>query len=109
KRPLLARRGFQIGLLIVVIVGAGLGIWYGLAKEHSRNAAKELRASERTAMSKVQATVDGALSIVGQANGAGSFTAFATLHQDVDGFAKGSVKAGTAGQVGDAAAGNAKK
>jgi hypothetical protein len=92
KKPILARRGLWIGLLIVLVVGAAAGIWYGLAHERTQSRERALAERERTAALTFQATVAGALAGAGQPAPPDSFTPFPALTADVDGLAKGSVK-----------------
>ena len=105
KKPLLARRGVQIAILAVVVVGAAAGIWYGVAKERSeersQQRAREVQQRKRTAAVTFQGKVEAAIVGVGQPAPPTGFTAFPALTAVVEGLATGDVRA-------DAAAENAK-
>jgi hypothetical protein len=89
--PILRRRGFWIGVLVVVVVGSAAGIAYGLAKEASTRRADALDARLATAMGTYQSKVDPILAGVGTANPPVSFSALPDLHSAVDGLKKGTV------------------
>jgi len=92
KKPLLARRGFRIGLLVVVVAASAAGIWYGLARERSQEREQALAERERTAAVAFGGKVQGAIAPVGQPAPPDGFNAFPALTADVDGLAKGTVK-----------------
>jgi hypothetical protein len=92
KKPLLARRGFRIGLLVVVVTASAAGIWYGLARERTQAREKALAERERTSAVAFQGKVQGAIAPVGQPAPPDSFNAFPALTTDVDGLEKGTVK-----------------
>jgi len=105
KKPILARRGVQIAILAVVVVGAAAGIWYGVAKERSeersQQRAREVQQRKRTAAVTFQGRVEAAIVAVGQPAPPTGFTAFPALTAVAEGLATGDVKP-------DAAAENAK-
>src|SRR6266545_3903438 len=86
KKPLLARRGFRIGVLVVVVAASVGGILYGLARERT------LAERERTAAVTFRGRVQGAIASAGQPAPPDGFTAFPSLTSDVDGLQKGTVK-----------------
>jgi len=92
KKPLLARRGFRIGLLVVVVAASAAGIWYGLARERSQEREQALAERERTAAVAFGGKVQGAIAGVGQPAPPDGFNAFPALAADVDGLDKGTVK-----------------
>ncbi|HZP89756.1 MAG TPA: hypothetical protein VFC04_02025 [Actinomycetota bacterium] len=108
RRPLLARRGFQVTALVVILVAATAGVVYGLAKERTKQRTEALQRSMRVAATKYQVGVDGALANVGQPLPPSGFKAFPALTTDVDGLRKGSVDAKTAAKDATSAIANAK-
>lgn len=92
KKPLLARRGFRIGLLVVVVAASAGGIWYGLARERTQAREQALAERERTAAVAFGGKVQGAIAPAGQPAPPAGFNAFPALTADVDGLAKGTVK-----------------
>jgi hypothetical protein len=92
KKPLLARRGFRIGVLVVVVAASVGGIWYGLARERTLDREQALAERERTAAVTFRGRVQGAIASAGQPAPPDGFTAFPTLTTDVDGLQKGTVK-----------------
>ncbi len=96
KKPLVARRGVQIGILAVVVVGAAAGIWYGVAKERSEERseqrARQLQQRERTAAVTFQGKVEAAIGGVGLPAPPTGFTAFPALAADVERLSNGDVK-----------------
>jgi hypothetical protein len=92
KKPLLARRGFRIGVLVVVVAASVGGIWYGLARERTLDREQALAERERTAAVTFRGRVQGAIASAGQPAPPDGFTAFPTLTADVDGLQKGTVK-----------------
>ena len=91
RTPILRRRGFWIGVLVVVVVGSAAGIAYGLAKEASNRRADELQARLATTMGTYQSKVDPVLAGVGTANPPVSFSALPDLHSAISGLNDGSV------------------
>jgi hypothetical protein len=96
KKPLLARRGFRIGLLVVVVAASIGGIWYGLARERTQAREQALAERERTAAVTFRGRVEGAITSAGQPTPPDGFTAFPILTADVDGLQEGTVKPRTA-------------
>jgi len=92
KKPLLARRGFRIGLLVVVVAASAAGILYGLARERTQAREQALAERERTAAIAFQGKVQGAIAPVGQPAPPDGFNAFPALTADVDGLAEGTVE-----------------
>ena len=92
KKPLLARRGFRIGVLVVVVAASIGGIWYGLARERTQDRERALAERERTAAITFRGKVQGAIASAGQPAPPNGFTAFPTLTADVDALEKGTVK-----------------
>ena len=92
KKPLLARRGFRIGVLVVVVAASVGGIWYGLARERTQAREQALAERERTAAIAFQGKVQGAIAPVGQPAPPDGFNAFPALTADLDGLAEGTVE-----------------
>jgi hypothetical protein len=92
KKPLLARRGFRIGVLVVVVAASVGGIWYGLARERTQAREQALAERERTAAVTFRGRVQGAIASAGQPAPPDGFTAFPALTADVDGLQKATVK-----------------
>ena len=109
KRPLLARRGFQITALVVAVGLAVGGIWYGLAKERTKQRGKELAAGKRSAATRYQGAVEAALSKVGGELSASAFSVLPVLQTDLDGLRTGDITAETAAQDAVGAARSAKR
>ena len=95
KKPLLARRGFRIGVLVVVVAASIGGIWYGLARERTQDRERALAERERTAAITFRGKVQGAIASAGQPAPPNGFTAFPTLTADVDALENGTVKPST--------------
>ncbi len=108
KRPLLARRGFQVTALVVILAVAAAAIVYGLAKERTKQRTEALQRSMRVATTKYQVIVDGALANAGQPLPPSGFNAFPLLTTDIDGLRKGTVSAKTAAKDAKQATANAK-
>src|SRR6266508_1576118 len=66
QKPLLARRGFRIGVLVVVVAASVGGIWYGLARERTQAREQALAERERTAAIRFRGGVEGAMASSGQ-------------------------------------------
>jgi hypothetical protein len=92
KKPLLARRGFRIGVLVVVVAASIGGILYGLARERTQDRERALAERERTAAITFRGKVQGAIASAGQPAPPNGFAAFPTLTADVDALKKGTVK-----------------
>jgi hypothetical protein len=95
KKPLLARRGFRIGVLVVVVAASVGGIWYGLARERTQAREQALAERERIAAVTFRGRVQGAIASAGQPAPPDGFTAFPALTTDADGLQKGTVKPST--------------
>lgn len=87
--PILRRRGFWIGVLIVLVVGSIAGIAYGLAREASAKRADEQQARLATTMRTYQGKVDPILSKVGNSTPPAGFTALPSLGTTLDGLQNG--------------------
>jgi hypothetical protein len=92
KKPLLARRGFRIGVLVVVVAASIGGILYGLARERTQDRERALAERERTAAVTFRGRVQGAIASAGQPAPPDGFTAFPALTSSIDGLEKGTVK-----------------
>lgn len=112
KKPLLARRGLQIGLAVVIVLGSAAGIWYGVAKERSgkraEELAEELAARERDAVSKYRVGLDPALNGVGEAVPPTGFRLTPDLEATITSFENGDVSAMEAGKTANQVADDAK-
>jgi len=96
KKPLLARRGFQIGVLIVIFVVAVGGVWYGLAKEHAKQRHADFERALRLAVTGYEGQVQHILDGIGQQSSGIGYSVLPTLRTDVAGLTKGTVKAAAA-------------
>src|SRR5438477_10909758 len=69
KKRLIARRGFQIGVLVVLVIAAGAGITYGLIHERQQQEARAISQRLTDAIGTFKQEVTSALSTtVGQQN-----------------------------------------
>ncbi|MEW6060254.1 MAG: hypothetical protein AB1551_08995 [Actinomycetota bacterium] len=109
KRPLLARRGFQITALVLVAGLAVGGISYGLAKERTKQREEELAASKRAATTRYQSAVEAALSKVGGQVSASAFSVLPVLQRDLDWLRTGDIVAESAARDAAGAARSAKR
>ena len=66
KVPLLARRGFQVGVLVVIGVGAIVGVIIGLIVQHNNNEKAALEAQEKSIVQRFGRSMDDSLTGVGQ-------------------------------------------
>ncbi|MBI2237168.1 MAG: hypothetical protein HYU54_01400 [Actinobacteria bacterium] len=108
KKPLLARRGLQIGLAIMIVLGSAAGIWYGVAKERSGKRAEELAARERDAVSKYQIGLDPVLNGVGEAVPPTGFKLTPDLEGTITELENGDVSAREVGKTANQVAEDAK-
>jgi hypothetical protein len=67
KKPLLQRRGFWITALVVVVVLSVIGIWYGIARQQTKDREAEQAKRLATVGTQYQVAVDPVLATVGQA------------------------------------------
>lgn len=115
KTPLIRRRGFWIGLAVVVALASIGGITYGFAKERTHSREEELAKREeelakrlRTAMTQYQSQVDPILASVGQASPPSSFTAMPSLSAALGALQDGKGKPAAAAAAASTAAKQAK-
>jgi hypothetical protein len=87
--PILRRRGFWIGALIVLVLGSIAGIAYGLAREASSRRADEQQARLATTTRTYQGRVDPILAKIGQSSPPAGFTALPSLGTTLDGLRQG--------------------
>ncbi len=111
KKPFLARRGVQLGILAVLLAAVAGGLWYGFAKQATRNREKDraakaaaLQAREASAVGQLVAAIDGALGPdVGTKLRPGNrFGAFPGLKTSIDDMTSGKGKAADAATAADA-------
>jgi hypothetical protein len=90
KTPLYARRSFWIVSGVIVAVAVIGGLWYGFAKQRSKDRDEALVKAMATTMTTFQGDVDPILATVGQATQPTTFSAFPGFEQSVAAFADGS-------------------
>lgn len=108
KTPLIRRRGFWIGLAVVVALASIGGITYGFAKERTHSREEELAKRLRTAMTQYQSQVDPILASVGQPSPPSSFTAMPSLSAALGALQDGKGKPAAAAAAASTAAKQAK-
>jgi hypothetical protein len=91
KRPLLQRRGFQIGVLVVVVALALGAIAYGVVHERNANHQAAQQALLKRIASTYTSEAQTAVSAVGQPQ-AVSFTLLPDLKTQIDGLRSGDAK-----------------
>jgi hypothetical protein len=94
--PILRRRGFWIGVLVVLALGSAAGIAYGLAHEASARRADELQARLATTMRTYQSKVDPILAGIGSTQPPAGFSAMTSLGTTLDGLQKGTTSSNDA-------------
>jgi hypothetical protein len=99
-RPLLARRGFQIGALAVIAVGAIVGVTLGLIAQHSSNQKKALNAAEASIVQRFGRAIDDSISGIGQPFQT-QFRPFPDLTSDVSKLKAGTLTPADAIKEGD--------
>ena len=109
KRPLFLRRGFQIGVIIALVVFSTTGIAYGLHREQQRQAASELKAAEAKYVGQFKSQVLAALSGVGQPSQASGFDVLPDMTAAVSGLTTGDTAPTDAAHTAKTAADSAKK
>lgn len=101
KKPFFARRGVRVTILAVLLAGLAGGLWYGFAKQASRNREKEraarataLQAREASTVGQLVSQIDGALGAnVGSKLPPGDrFGAFPGLKTSIDDLTAGKGK-----------------
>jgi type II secretory pathway pseudopilin PulG len=101
RRPLVQRRGFQLGVVAVLIAAVAGGILYGVARERNQNHAAEQEQLLKNIASTYTTRVQTAIAGVGQAESV-SFTLLPDLKTQIDALKSGS---GTPDDVAKAAKG----
>jgi hypothetical protein len=95
KRPLVQRRGVQIGVLAVVLVVAAGAIAYGVVRERNANHAKEQTRIEKDIMNTYSPKVQTAISSVGSPDPGGeAFGLLPDLKANIDDLRSGKAKPG---------------
>jgi hypothetical protein len=95
KRPLVQRRGFQLGVLAAVLVVAAAAIAYGVVHERDANHAEEQTRIEKTIMNTYSPSVQTAISGVGNAQPGGeAFALLPDLKTTIQGLRSGKAKPG---------------
>src|SRR5438309_4329329 len=95
KRPLLARRGFQIGALVVIVVGAAAAVTTALVIQHHQNQKNALKATETKIVHRFGASLDNDVSNIGQPFQT-TFQPFPTFATDVTDFKDGKLSTSAA-------------
>lgn len=89
KRPLLARRWFQVTAGLVILVLAAAGILYGVARERSQTRERERREAQARALEEYRNRIDPVLAGIGQA-GQGTFSVLPEVVQGIEALRRGS-------------------
>lgn len=88
KRPLLARRWFQVTAGIVILVLATAGIVYGIARERSQTREREAREAQARALEEYRNRIDPIVAGIGQA-GQGTFAVLPEVVQGIEALRSG--------------------
>lgn len=97
RRPLVRRRGLQLGVLAVVLLVAAGAIVYGFVHERNANHQKALARTMKAVMTDYSGQVQSAIASVGQqAQLPTAFTLLPQLRSEVQGLRTGSVDPKTA-------------
>jgi hypothetical protein len=95
KRPLVQRRGFQIGVLAAVLVAAAAAIAYGVVHERNVNHAEEQTRIEKSVMNAYSPKVQTAISGVGSAQPGGeAFALLPDLKTNIESLKSGKARPG---------------
>jgi hypothetical protein len=95
KRPLVQRRGFQLGVLAVVLVVAAAAIAYGVVHERNVNHSKDQTRIEQTIMNTYSPKVQTAISAVGSVDPGGQgFSMLPDLKTNIADLGSGKAKPG---------------
>jgi hypothetical protein len=109
KKPLLARRGLWIGVVSVLVIASIVGIWYGIARQRSKDREAALAQRLRVAATKYQGLVDPVLAPIGQSQAPSGFIAFSEFSDALKAFADGSGDAASLTSTASTASDQAKK
>jgi hypothetical protein len=90
KKPLLARRGVQIGILVFIFVVAATSIAIALVVKHNHNKQVALKEAETQIVRQFGSAIDNAISGIGQPFQT-TFNPFPTLATDLTDFQKGTL------------------
>jgi hypothetical protein len=96
KRPLMQRRGFWVGVGIVVLAVVAVGLFYGFAKQRSEDRERAETEALAVAAREYGRQLDALLGQVGQPAPPTGFTAFPQLTTLLTGLRSGDVDAETA-------------
>jgi hypothetical protein len=107
KKPLLARRGFWIGLGSVLGVLLIAGLWYGFAKQADKDREQKLQDARAAAVGEFGNALDPILGTVGQAVPPASWSSFTQLSDALDQLESGDAPAGQVAQTASSVAGTA--
>ena len=95
KRPLVQRRGFQVGVLAVVLVVAAAAIAYGVVRERNANHAADQARIEKSIMNAYSPKVQTAIAGVGSAQPGGeAFALLPDLKTNIDALRSDKAKPG---------------
>jgi hypothetical protein len=103
KKSWYARREVQVGVIIVLLVAAVAGTWFGIARSRTKAREREQLRLMRVAATAYQAQVNQALAGVGQSLPPSGFNVLPGLSGEIQGLRKGSVSARTASRDADTA------
>ena len=107
KKPLLARRGFWIGVASVLGVLLVAGLWYGFARQADQNREQELAQARAAAAEEFGNAIDPIIGTVGEPVPPASWSAFTGLTNALDQLESGEAEADLVAETASAAAGTA--
>jgi hypothetical protein len=108
KRPLLQRRGFQIGVLAIVVVAAVAAIAYGFIRERDQNRERALAATMKSVSSEYNVKIQTAIAGVGQVQTPGTaFVLLPDLTSQIDALRSGSADAAAVAKAAEGLSGQA--
>lgn len=103
KRALLARRGVQIGLALILVAGSVYGIWYGVQRERRKDAEAAFASRLRDSVTAYQTALGPVLAGVGQQSGPRTFSVLPDLASSLDGLMGGALSPADAELAAEAA------
>jgi hypothetical protein len=108
KQPLLARRGFWIGVAVVLAVLVIAGLWYGFARERSQNREQALEEARAAAFEDYGRQVEPIIGTVGEPVPPASWSSFTELSDALDTLEAGEGQPGEVAATATSAASDAR-
>ncbi len=93
KRPWWRKRGFWVGVLVVLLVASAAGIWYGVAKSMTKDREQALQQRMRQAGTQYKQLVEPLVSGLGEAIPPTGFNVFPKFSTTIDQFEKKAISA----------------